>query len=146
MLRLSRSRHLDPLASLWALRSLPCLRGPAQPTQVPYLPRPHRALPTVKADGLKPRNFSRRFFNLHSNRFSIYFPPVEILCRSACLLLPHSRKCMLALALSFESAQFLLATSEQSASCISCFLFFPQASLHCCGLLVSSPKLCLSPG
>ena len=47
--------------------------------------------------------------------------------------------------LSFEPAQFLRALSEQSALCTS-FLYFPQASLHSCGLLVSSPVLCFSPG
>ena len=45
----------------------------------------------------------------------------------------------------YDVAQFLLAMSEQSALC-TFFLYFPQASRRCCGLLVSSPVLCFSPG
>ena len=30
--------------------------------------------------------------------------------------------------------------------CLPSFLYFPQTSLRCCGLLVSSPGLCFSPG
>ena len=76
---------------------------------------------------------------------------------------------------SFESVQVSIALAEQSALCttahyaphhrhshllnrrssylrclsrVPCapfFLYFPQASLHCCGLLVSSPGLCSFP-
>ena len=45
--------------------------------------------------------------------------------------------------LSFESAQSLLALLEQRALC-TFFSLPPQASLHCCGLRVSSPGPCAS--
>ena len=47
--------------------------------------------------------------------------------------------------LSFESAQSLLALFEQRALC-TFFSLPPQASLHCCGLMVSSPGPCASSG
>ena len=45
----------------------------------------------------------------------------------------------------FESAQSLLALLAQRAMCTT-FSLLPQASLHCCGLMVSSPGPCASSG
>ena len=35
---------------------------------------------------------------------------------------------------------------QSRVPCAPSFLYFPQALLHCCGLLVSSPGLCFAPG
>ena len=57
----------------------------------------------------------------------------------------HPGTCLALQASSFESAQSLLALLEQRALC-TFFSLPPQASLHCCGLMVSSPGPCASSG
>ena len=57
------------------------------------------------------------------------------------------RKCLTKFSRIVEcgAAQSLLALLEQRALC-TFFSLTPQASLHCCGLMASSPKPCASSG
>ena len=53
------------------------------------------------------------------------------------------RKCLTKFCWIFE---FGAVHCQRRLLCAPSFLYFPQASLHCCCLLVSSPGLCFSPG
>ena len=66
-------------------------------------------------------------------------------CRAECYFAPPGHHASHHRLLSFESAQSLLALFEQRALC-TFFSLLPQASLHCCGLMVSSPGPCASSG
>ena len=62
-----------------------------------------------------------------------------------CRSVHHPGTCLASQASSFKSAQSLLALSMQRALCTFISLL-SQASLHCCGLMVSSPGPCASSG
>ena len=53
------------------------------------------------------------------------------------------RKCLTRFSREFV---FGAAPCQSRVPCAPSFRYYPQASLHCCGLLVSSPGQCFSPG